>query len=70
MADSNLHAPSGLPVLLAGGGAGSLPSGRHIKYPIDTPLANLHLALLDKLGIGGVSNLGDSTGPINLLSVA
>ena len=64
MADSNLHAPSGLPVLLAGGGAGSLPSGRHIKYPIDTPLANLHLALLDKLGVAGVSNMGDSTGPI------
>jgi hypothetical protein len=70
MADSNLHQPSGLPVLLAGGGAGTLDSGRHIKYPIDTPLANLHLTILDKLGISGVSNMGDSTGKISLLSVA
>ena len=53
MADSNLHAPSGLPVMLVGGGAGTLRGGRHIRYPMDTPLANLHLALLDRLGISG-----------------
>ena len=50
MTDSNLHAPSDLPVLLVGGGAGTLQGGRHIQYPLDTPLANLHLTLLDRLG--------------------
>ena len=37
--------------LLAGGGAGQLKGGRHIRYPKETPLANLHLTLLDKLGV-------------------
>ena len=51
MADSNAHAPSNLPMMLVGGGAGTLNGGRHIRYPMDTPLANLHLTLLDRLGI-------------------
>jgi hypothetical protein len=69
MADSNLHAPSGLPVLLAGGGGGTLRGGRHIRYPMDTPLANLHLALLDRLGITGVEAIGDSSGRLEQLSI-
>jgi hypothetical protein len=69
MADSNLHAPSGLPVLLVGGGAGTLKGGRHIKYPLDTPLANLHLALLDRLGISEVEAIGDSSGRLEHLSM-
>lgn len=69
MADSNFHAPSGLPVLLAGGGAGALNGGRHIKYPLDTPLANLHLALLDALGVPSVQNMGDSSGRLAQLSL-
>ena len=69
MADSNLHAPSGLPILLVGGGADTLSGGRHIKYPMDTPLANLHMALLDKLGIQDVEAVGDSSGRLELLSV-
>jgi hypothetical protein len=69
MADSNLHAPSGLPILVAGGGGGSLRGGRHIKYPLDTPLANLHLALLDRLGIPEVQGIGDSSGRLEQLSM-
>jgi hypothetical protein len=69
MADSNLHAPSGLPVMLVGGGAGTLRGGRHIRYPMDTPLANLHLALLDRLGITGVEAIGDSNGRLEQLSI-
>jgi hypothetical protein len=69
MADSNLHAPSGLPVLLVGGGAGTLRGGRHLRYPMDTPLANLHLALLDRLGISGVEGIGDSSGRLEQLSM-
>ena len=69
MADSNLHAPSGLPVLLVGGGAGTLRGGRHLRYPMDTPLANLHLALLDRLGISNVEAIGDSSGKLEQLSM-
>jgi uncharacterized protein DUF1552 len=70
MADSNLHAPNGLPLLLVGGGSGTLKGGRHLKYPLDTPLANLHLTLLDKLGVSTVERIGDSTGKVEHLSVA
>ena len=51
MGDSNAHDPRNIPLLLAGGGAGQLKGGRHIRYPKETPLANLHLTLLDKLGV-------------------
>jgi hypothetical protein len=61
--DHNHH---DLPILLAGGGAGQLRGGRHVKYPLDTPLANLHLTLLDKMGVP-LDRLGDSTGTIELL---
>ena len=62
MSDSNRHSPYELPILLVGGGAGQLKGGRHIRYPEGTPLANLHLTLLDKLG-APIDRLGnDSTG--------
>jgi hypothetical protein len=62
MADSNSHYSRDLPILLAGGAAGSAGmGGRHSQYPENTPLSNLHLTLLDKMG-AGVESLGDSTG--------
>jgi hypothetical protein len=62
MADSNSHYSRDLPVLLAGGAAGGAgQGGRHSRYPENTPLTNLHLTLLDELGVG-VESLGDSTG--------
>ena len=68
MGDSNSHASKNLPILLAGGGVGS--GGRHTMYPEDTPLANLHLSLLDKMGVP-IDTLGHSTGrlPLEPLSV-
>ena len=63
MADSNAHASQDLPILLAGGGAGT--GGRHVRYPEHTPLANLHLSLLDKLGVPAES-LGHATGRLPL----
>lgn len=65
MSEGNGHVPENLPILLAGGGAGKLTGGRHIKYAKGTPLANLHLALLDKLG-APVEKIGNSTGPLPL----
>ena len=64
MADSNAHDPRNLPLVLVGGGAGQLKGGRHIKYPKDTPLANLHLTLLDKFGVH-LDRLGDSNGRLD-----
>tara|TARA_B100001123_G_scaffold450620_3_gene622464 strand:+ start:26270 stop:27604 length:1335 start_codon:yes stop_codon:yes gene_type:complete len=64
MSDGNSHGSYNLPILLAGGGVGT--GGRHIGYPKDTPLTNLHLTLLDSMGIS-VESLGkDSTGPLPL----
>ena len=68
MSDSNAHSPYNLPMLLLGGGAGQLKGGRHIVYPERTPLANLHVSLLDKLGTP-IERIGDSSGPLpNLYS--
>ena len=63
MADSNAHASQDLPILLAGGGAGT--GGRHVRYPEHTPLANLHLSLLDRLGVPAES-LGHANGRLPL----
>ena len=49
---------------MIGGGAGTLKGGRHIKYAKETPLANLHLTLLDKLGVH-LDRVGDSTGRLD-----
>ncbi len=69
MSDSNSHSPYNLPILLLGGGAGHLNGGRHVAYAErdQTPLANLHVSLLDKLG-APVEQIGDSTGPLRGLS--
>ena len=63
MSDSNSHGSYNLPILLAGNAAGT--GGRHIKYPEDTPMANLHLTLLDKMGVS-IEALGDATGRLAL----
>ena len=65
MSEGNGHVPENLPILLAGGGSGSLKGGRHLKFAKGTPLANFHLGLLDKLGVR-VESHGNSTGPLNL----
>jgi hypothetical protein len=52
------------PDAAAGGKSVQLKGGRHIKYPKETPLANLHLTLLDKLGVH-LDKIGDSTGRLD-----
>lgn len=68
LSDGNLHWHDNLPILLAGGGAGRIQGGRHLRYPQDTPMPNLLLTMLDMLGVP-VESLGDSTGKLDLLSV-
>lgn len=67
LSNGNGHMHADLPTLLVGGGAGTIKGGRHIRYPKDTPMKNLHLTILDKLGVP-VDQLGDSTGKLELLS--
>jgi hypothetical protein len=64
MAESNTHSQEDIPLVLAGGGTGTLKGGRHIRFK-DTPLANLHVTLMDHLGVN-VDRHGDSTGTVNL----
>ena len=65
ISDGNAHDHSPLPTLLVGGGSGQLKGGRHLKYPDHTPMANLLLSVLDKLGVP-TDKLGDSTGQLKL----
>jgi hypothetical protein len=67
MSNPDNHFHHDLPCVLAGGGAGKVKGGRHLKLPYDTPMSNLHLTLLDKMGIA-VERFGDSNGRIELLS--
>lgn len=67
MSDGNAHSPANLPILLAGGG-GEIKGGRHLRFPTDTPVANLHVTLLGKLGIDA-ERLAESTGPLPELSL-
>jgi hypothetical protein len=69
LSNSNIHDPLNLPVLVAGGGCGTLKTGRHVRFAKNTPLANLHVTLLDKLDVHGVDHMGDSTGKFAELSV-
>ena len=68
LSDGNAHVHENLPILLVGGAGGGLQGGRHIRYPDGTPMTNLHLTMLDKLGVP-LEKLGDSTGKLDLLSV-
>jgi len=63
LSNPNLHAHMDLPLLVVGGG---LKGGRHLAYPLETPMTNLLLTMLDKSGIP-VDKLGDSNGKVDLL---
>ena len=63
MGNPDVHDHTNLPIVLAGGGAGTLKGGRHIKYAQPTPLANLHLTLLEKVGVH-LESFVDSTGKV------
>lgn len=63
MSDGNRHSHEDLPILLAGRGDGSLKPGRHIVYKPGTPITNLYMSLLDRMGVHP-ETLGDSTGQL------
>ena len=67
LGDSNDHAHFDLPEIVVGGGAGRLKGGRHLVYPKDTPVNNLLVSMLDKVGVSA-GNFGDATGRIKELA--
>ena len=67
ISDANRHRHNDLPVLLAGRGSGTVQTGRHVEYPEDTPMANLFLSMLDRVGVEE-QRFGDSTGRLENLS--
>lgn len=64
MGNPNLHDHVNLPMIVAGGAAGRMRGGRHLRYDTATPLANLHLTLLDKVGVR-LDSFADSSGKVD-----
>jgi len=69
MSDGNEHLLQNLPIALLGGGSGQLKGGRHLTYGRGTPVANLYLAIVEKLGIQA-DKFGDSNGKLDLLALS
>ncbi|REJ86806.1 MAG: DUF1552 domain-containing protein [Planctomycetota bacterium] len=68
ISDGNRHNHDDLPVLVAGGGGGSITTGRHLQFESETPMNNLFLSLLDRMGVQ-IDSLGDSTSRLDGLTV-
>ena len=66
MGNPNVHDHTNLPIIVAGGAAGGMKGGRHIRYDKPVPLANLHLTLLDKVGVR-LDKFADSDGKLGEL---
>jgi Protein of unknown function (DUF1552) len=68
ISDGNAHSHDDLPILLAGKGNGTIKTGRHIRLPKETPLTNLYVSMLDRMGVK-VDGFGDSTGRLAAIEV-
>ncbi|MCR9294447.1 MAG: DUF1552 domain-containing protein [bacterium] len=66
MGNPNVHDHENLPILVAGGAAGNMRGGRHIRFERPTPLANLHVTLLNKVGVH-LDSFADSSGQVDEL---
>jgi hypothetical protein len=67
ISDSNTHFHDDLPIALVGGKAAGIKGGRFIRYPKGTPLTNMHLTVLENMGVHPES-IGDSTGKLGRLT--
>lgn len=66
MSDGNRHDPNNLPIVLAGEGGGTIQAGRHIQSKPNTPLCNLYLSILERMGVSDVERFGDSNAKLAL----
>jgi hypothetical protein len=67
LADGNRHEHVNLPVMILGGACGTIKTGRHLRLAGKTPINNLYVSMLDRMGVP-VESLGDSTGPLRELT--
>jgi hypothetical protein len=67
LSDGNRHNHNDLPVLMAGRGGGTIQTGRHVHYPKDTPMTNLYLSMMERVG-APIERIGDSTGTLDQLA--
>lgn len=65
LSDGNRHMHNNLPIAVFGGGNGTIKTGRHVKVAADTPLNNLWVSMIARLGVTGVEKFGDSTGNLD-----
>src|SRR5262249_34462996 len=63
ISNSDKHTHNDLPILLLGGAGGQITGGRHVRVATDTPLTNLLVTALDKMGMDA-KQFGDSTGTV------
>ena len=67
ISDPNEHLHDNLPTIVAGRGGGTITSGRHIKLEHETPMTNLYLSLLDRMGTP-VERFADSSGKLEVIA--
>jgi hypothetical protein len=67
LADGNAHQHHNLPTVLAGRANGTVRPGRHVRYPDETPITNLFISMLDRMGVQ-IEQFGDSNGKLMELS--
>jgi hypothetical protein len=68
LSDGNRHLHEDLPTLLIGRGGGAFQPGRRVIYRKETPMCNLHLTLMERMGLP-MEHFGDASGPLELASV-
>lgn len=68
ISDGNRHNHDNLPILVAGSGGGTIETGRHVRYDLETPVCNLFMSMLDRMGVN-TPFIGDSTGRLPGLSL-
>ena len=69
LSDGNRHSHEDLPTLIAGRGGNAFKPGRHIMYRRETPMCNLFLTMMDRMGVP-TEHFGDATGPLAGLDLA
>ena len=69
LSDGNLHTHDDLPTLVAGSGGGFLKTGRRVTYRKETPMSNLFLNMMDRMGVHA-EHFGDSTGRLHGLDLS
>ena len=66
ISDGDRHNHDDMPILIAGRGGGTIKTGRHMQFSANTPMNNLFVSMLDRMGVP-IESLGDSNGKLSEL---